>query len=418
MTAKSKVALGFAALWAAGLVGGCEPDLPDAPFSCGVDGSCPDGYSCVSTVCQLDGSVPAVARPLRTTWINAAEMYWFASATGDGATLVVNNGFTAGERGLFEIHVASDGTVGEPRQILDLPEDFPSSTAVFLLDDAHYGVLALRFPSIHEDEQTLQLLKVARDVSSDEDVSVATIYETTVTYLGGTEPPYISAIQGPGGATLCYTDPSEGGVLHVQTIAEDGEVERNLLLDLPTTILPLSGDCLLWRVGDDLVARIGLDAPLVYRIPADATSGADFSGPIEVPGLVVYAFDNSVTSLVLSETGEDTYAATLVTSDWQGSTLDTTEIGAYPGQLEPHTAWSSPGDNVLFMPSSSDVSFPDLKVLRLDGELASELLTIERTGTDPLYSARAFELDGRAYLAWTATHADLMDLWVASADAP
>lgn len=414
MTARSKIWGGACAL---ALVG-CEPDLAQAPYACGVDGSCPDGYTCISTVCQLDGTVPTVTRPLRTTWINAAEMYWFASATGDGATLVVNNGFTAGERGLFEIHVASDGTVSEPRQILDLPEDFPTSTAVFLLDDGHYGVLSLRFPSIHEDQQTVQVLKVARDVPADEDVSVDEIYRTTATYLGGTEPPYVGAIDGPDGATICYTDPSEGGVAHIQTLASNGEVRRNLVLDLPNTILPLSGDCLLWRVGDDLVARIGLDAPLVYRIPSEATSGTDFLGPILVPGLVVYPFDESLTSLVLEDFGDDTFGANLITSDWDGGEIAITDLGVYPGQIEPHTAWASPGGSVLFAPSSSDLSFSDLKVVRLDANGASSALAIERTGTDTLYSARAFELDGRAYLAWTATHADLMDLWVATADAP
>lgn len=393
----------------------CEPELPAEPFSCDTDGTCPEGYECRSGLCVEAGTRPTVVRPYRTTWINAGEMYWFESPRG-GATLVVNDGFTPGERGLYEIRIDEEGEVSPPRLLFDLAEDFPTSTAVVALDDDSYGVLALRFPNVNEDAQTLSFHRVDRDRAEGESVGSEELYSTSVPFLGGTEPAYVGAVVAGSGVEVCYVDPSEGGALHVSRI-EGSEVVRDIELDLPPAVLPLSGDCLLWNAGGDLALRLGLEEPLLYRIPASAMAAEDVEGPAPISGLPVFAFEESVTSLLLSASDGEFGTAQLIVSDWSGTELEKLQLGDYPLQLEPHTALSSPG-GVYFAPSSDSQDFSTLRVFSLDDGGAAQASEVARPGTDTLYSARAFEAGGKLYLAWTATHGDLMDLWISMSEAP
>src|SRR5687767_4393822 len=112
----------------------CSPDLPDVPYACGGESAaCPDGFTCRATVCVRDGATPPVARPMRVSWINSGEMYWFAGRSG-GATLVVNDGFTDGGRGIYELHVEPSGEVLGPKLLLALGQEFPTASAVVALD--------------------------------------------------------------------------------------------------------------------------------------------------------------------------------------------------------------------------------------------------------------------------------------------
>lgn len=390
-------------------VAACEPTLPDTPFACATDGTCPEGFSCRSAVCVRDGASLAVARPFRVTWINAAEMYWFTSKRG-GATLLVNEGFSPGGRGLFEVHVGADGIVEEPRLILDFGEEFPTSSAVVALDDDHYGVLTLRFPTVDEDTQELVFYRVERDREPGASVGVDVLHKDNPPFLGGTEPAYVSAVHSSAGTDLCFADPSGGGRLIVRRL--DGEeVVRELVIALPDTVLPLSADCLLWAVGDDLVVRVGLEQPELYRIPADATLDTDVIGPIEVPGLPMYATEAGIVSLELQF--DEAPIAKLTLYDDGGSSVSEQSIGPFQLTLEPHTAWPSPG-GVLFAPASASLSFESLKVIDIADDFKT-IATIERGATDELYSARAFADGGTLYVAWTSFHEDLMDLWVGTA---
>ncbi|NUP05355.1 MAG: hypothetical protein HOW73_04755 [Polyangiaceae bacterium] len=411
---KHSRSLRLAVLATLALSASCEPDLGEQPFLCGADGSCPDGYSCRATICEKDGSTQQVFRPLRTTWINAAEMYWFPSK-GGGASLVVNDGFTQGARAMYEIHVDPSGAVATPKLLLDLREDFPTSTAVVALDDDNYAIVALRFPSVDEDAQELTVYKVPRDLAEGDEATATVLYTTNVPFLGGAEPAYIGAVAGGSGLDVCFVDPSEGGTLHVRRIA-GGEPTRDLTLPLTSDVLPLSGDCILWPVGEDLAVRVGLEIPLFYRIPDAAATTADIEGPIPTAGLAVYPFADRIVSLVLDplEDNEDFSSASLVSTDWTGDVVSTDDLGTYPTQLEPHTAWGA-ASQVLFAPASSADSFSDLQVFTLDDNGVSKVATVTRPGDDTLYSARAIAVDGTVYLGWTATHADLMDLWIGTA---
>ena len=389
----------------------CEPTLSDTPFACSTDGVCPEGFSCRSTVCVRDGAELPVARPLRVTWINASEMYWFESKRG-GATLLVNEGFTPGGRGLFELHVGEDGSVETPRLLLDFGEEFPTSSAVVALDDDHYGVLTLRFPTVDEDAQSLVLYRVERDREPGQDAAVEVVHEDAPPYLGGTEPAYIGAVQSSEGTEFCFADPSQGGSIIVRRL-QGSEVKRELEIELPDTVLPLSGDCLLWAVGDDLVVRVGLETPELYRIPAAATVDSDVVGPLEVPGLPMYATELGIVSL---EVDAD-LSAKLTLYDTTGEAVSEKPIGSSQETLEPHTGWASPG-GVLFAPASSSPSFPSLDVIDLGTGEFTTVASVEREATDELYSARAFAAGGRTYVAWTSFHEDLMDLWITTTEGP
>jgi hypothetical protein len=407
--ARSSVAARVAILAAVGAA--CEPTLPDTPYACATDGSCPEGFRCESTQCVREGSNVAVVRPIRVTWINASEMYWFPSKRG-GATLLVNEGFTPGGRGLFEVHVSEDGTVEDPRLLLDFGEEFPTSSAVVALDDDHYGVLSLRFRTVDEDAQSLVLYRVERDREPGDDVGVDVIHEDAPPYLGGTEPVYIGAVHGSLGTDICFADPSGGGSIIVRRVDGD-EVTRELEIELPDTVLPLSGDCLLWAVDDDLVVRVGLETPELYRIPAVATVSADIVGPIEVPGLPMYATSAGIVSLEVDEN----LAAKLGLYDEDGLALGDKAIGSFQETLEPHTGWASPG-GVLFAPASPSAQFSSLDIVDIASSDFATVASVERDATDELYSARAFADGGRMYVAWTSFHEDLMDLWVTTMEQP
>jgi len=412
---RQAVRAGRAALVAAGTLS-CQPELPDEPFLCQANGACPSGFSCEATLCVRDEvDRVAAARPMRTTWINSAEMYFFESKRG-GADLVVNDGFTAGERALYEIHVDPDGTVAEPKLLLDLAEDFPTSTAVVALDDSDYAVVSLRFPSLSEDSQTLTIHRIERDSEPGVEPRVSELFTRELAYLGGTEPAYIGAVVTSRGVETCFVDPAGGGTFHVVAVA-DGEVARDLEGPLPDTILPLSGDCLLWARGDDLTLRLGLEAPTLFRIPANAEAFTDLIAVSGVSGLAMYPFAGAVASLVLTPRGDGYNDASLAVVGDDGVVRSTMDVGRFPIELEPHTAWRS-HDGVLFAPGSSSDAFTDLRIFKVDEEGVSPFATLARTGTDPIYSSRAFTRDGVIYLAWTALHGDLMDLWVATAEGP
>ncbi len=399
---------GAAAFLTGGLLASCAVELGNEPFSCVENELCPSGYACVSGLCVVEGEVPADVRAMRVTWINSAEMYWFASAKTNGATLVVNDGFTPSLRGLYEIEVDSSGVVSKPKAILDFAEDYPTSSAVVALNESSYGVLSLRFPAVDESAETLRFTQVAREGS---DVSTEILLEETVPFVGGTEPPYVSALARKGGADLCFSDASDGGRLSLIHL-EGSSVIRRLVLPLPSSVLPLSGDCFLWEGEDELFVRVGLDVPLLYRIADSAMAAEDVDPPLTVDGLVVHADPERLLSVVVNEGGE----AEIVQFDWSGTNLGAHGIGWTQETLEPHTAVPSVGA-LLLGPRSSTDDFDSLDVLDLtDPSSPSKLASVDRRGVDNLYSGRSFRSNGRVYIAWTALREDLMDLWIASTE--
>lgn len=397
---RSKVSF-FLALMAAA----CAPELPDVPYACSTEGECPDGYTCSATVCVRDGTTPGVARPMRISWINSAEMYWFSSPAG-GATLVVNDGFTEGARGLYEITVGSDGAVSEPELLLDFGEEFATSSSVVALDDDHYGVFTIAFPTLSSTFQSVSFWSVPREGRGGAPELVAEA-PSPVPFLGGAEPVYVGALVRNGGVDVSYADPSDGGQVVIGRIEGSSFVER---ARLPVgNGLPLSADSLLWDLGDSIAVRVGLEESEVWRVP----DGPDpvLGDPVAFDGQPVYAFDDRILVLRTTEEGE-TVAASLDVFDWSGQLLTPQPAGVLQPDLEPYSGAAGEG-GVLLAPLADDDGFSSLGVARLDASGSfAKIADLERPGDDPLYSARALSSGGRVYLAWTSFHESVMDLWV------
>jgi hypothetical protein len=330
-------------------------------------------------------------------------MYWFPSSTGNGATLVVNDGFTPGARGLYEIRVEEDGRVSTPTLLLDFGEEAPTASSVIALDDATYGVLTMEFPGVESSKQLLRFTHVAREGSN---VEAREIYDELVTFVGGVEPPYVAAQLRDGLVDICFSYAVECGLFKLVRL--DGEdAVRQLVLPLPDSVLPLSGDCKLWPGDGELFARIGLDAPEVYRIPDSALEEIDVTRLSPPPdGFTVFADAERVLSV-----RSDGDVATLVSTPWSDGERTETDLGGTSDTWEPHTVVEADGE-LLLGPIGTDASFSELRVDRIEGGAATEITAISRVGSDDVYSGRAFRRGEKVYVAWTALREDLMDLWI------
>ncbi len=406
-------------LVSAALVSGCAPELGDAPFACEASGACPDGYACQATVCVREGLKPAAARPKRVVWINAAEMFWFASPSG-GATLLVNDGFTQGAHGIYEIAVGADGAVGEPRTLLNFVDGPPISSSIVLLPDGRYGVAKLSFPDVDGDALELELLGIERQGSKGVQPATQTLFHTETAFLGGTEPAYIGAVVSASepAVDIAWTRPEGGGHVEVLHVARNGSTwgaGEPVSAPLPPGILPLSGDCALFRDQSGwLTVRVGFEQFALAAVPTSGTT-MTFAEAADMP---LFAWKEGVLSLRAGSFDEATATspASFVFTDPLGTELG--EDGGFVLQesLTPHVAVPFE-DGALVAPLSRDPAFPELEVgFRSPTEPLRTVARVARESTETLYSARAFSDGTKVYLAWTEFHEASMDLWVAVTD--
>lgn len=390
----------------------CEPELPDVPFACESGGICPEGFTCEATVCVRDGARPTLGRPMRVSWINSGEMFWFASPKG-GADLVVNDGFSEGRRALYQVHVADDGRLEDPVVLIDFGEQFPTSSAVVAIDEERYGVLALSFPNVESTEQELVFYEVERDGAGSPSVIARPVEMPR--FVGGAEPAYISAVARAGGVDVSYADPAEGGRVIIGRIELDAAelvIEPRVVVPL-AEVLPLSADTVLWDLGDALGLRVGFETNEVWRIPDGP--GVEPEGPLVLEHQPVYAFaDRVVTAVTGGSEDAPTLGFELV--DWEGQPIDQVPVGPTQADLVPYTAVPA-GDGALFSPvfTGGDLGTIEAAVLSPEGTL-TRVASIARGGTDELYEGRSIRIDGKVYFAWTAFHGSLMDLWVGVAE--
>lgn len=414
------------------LLAGCSPELGEAPFACSTDGACPEGYACRSAVCVEDGASLPAAHPRRATWINAGEMFWLAGASG--AELIVNDGFTPGARGIYAITVAPDGTASAPRPLLPYGGEVPIASSVVELSDGRYGVVTLSFPDIESDDLTLTVRAIERAASTDgapsgAAPSIETLYTDKEPYLGGTEPAYVSAIAGNGTLDLAWTRPSLGGRAEVLRLAREGAVwklKAQVAQALPPEILPLSGDCALWKTGpDSVLLRVGFEQFAVAPVDFVAGTMAPFKLLDDMP---IYGWADRILLLRYGDfsAATESYRVGYVLANLSVvmnpepevvvADLESDDGGVLQEALEPYTAAPFNG-GALFGPISSDPAFPALAVAsRSPTQKLTKVASVARQSSDRIYSARAFEAGGKVYFAWTEFHASQMDLWIAVAD--
>ena len=399
------------------VLAGCSPELGAVPFACDQGGACPDGYACQSTVCVRAGDHLAIARAERVVWINSGEMYWMKALHG-GAALVVNDGFTPGAHGLYEVTVTAAGDVSAPRLLHGYGDEFPISSSVVALDDGRYAAATLRFPDVDGDDLTLEILGIEREAPASRAPTVTSLYTETTPYLGGFEPAYVGASSDGQAIDVAWTLPTGGGKVEVLHLVPNGaawKVGRSGAQQLPPEILPLSGDCLLYRTGKDrLTLRLGFEQFAVAIIDETSTIGAIAS----VPDLPLFAFSSTLLTLrygahdAASQSTAVSYALTNLVGqkpiDDAGFTL---QDGSEPFTAVPYET------GALVAPLSRDPAFPRLDVgYRSPTTPLGAVASIDRQSTDRLYSARAFITDGKAYVAWTSFHESRMDLWIAVTD--
>lgn len=408
--ARSAVIAAFALLAAS-----CEPSLGDAPFACDAAGACPSGYTCASGQCLRDGTRASAARVSRVTWINAAEMSWFPSLSS-GAVLVYNDGFTEGGRGLYEVVVTRDGAASAPRLLQKYGEEFPTASAVGLLDDGRYVVVSLAFPTVERDSVTLRVVAIEREAKG-HTPAVEVLFTAERPYLGGSEPPYVALLAAGGAVDLAWTTASDGGAVALTRLEQRGSVwqaVREESLPLPPRVLPLSGDCQLWdNPAGGMTLRIGFENYSVARIN-EAGEAAPFE---EVDDLPLYAFGDNL--LLLRYGSSNVQAGTSEVSVALGTAagvdVGVDDAGLIQDATEPYTAVPLE-DGAIFAPLAGDPAMKKLRVgFRSPTQALTTIATIERPGSDPVYSARPFVRDGQVYLAWTTFHEALMDLWIGTA---
>lgn len=408
------------------VAGGCTPALGDAPFSCTEEASCPDGYVCRSTLCVRAGAQVEVDRTRRVTWFNAGEMFWLPRP-GGGAALIVNDGFTEGAQGLYEILVSPGGLPEPARLIFRYNDEFPRSTSVLALDDARYGVVMLRYPPVDMDQLALEVFSVQREAPADTTPAVETLFSSRKEpYLGGAAPPYVGAASGDGWMDVAWTPPTSGGTLEVLRLEQQSSRWTQIhetSEPLPESILPLSGDAVFWQSGaDELTVRVGFKRFALARVdPAgNIASFVSFTNNDDVP---LYAFGDELFVLRYGGLQRDDrqpptefYPVTYALQGATGAGRRLEVSGVLPPTTEPYTATPFQG-GALLVPFSSD---PELREIGVGWVSPSQAITrvagIARTSADPLYSARAFAADGKVYVAWTEIHGAWMDLWQGTAD--
>lgn len=396
------------------LVGaGCAPELGDEPFACGGEGVCPDGYSCRAMVCVRDGVLPSAGHLTRSSWINPPEMFWFASSDG-GATLLYNDGFTAGNKGIFQVHITPDGSIQGPLPLLPYGDGPALSSAIVLLPDGRYGVATVGFPSIDEDQTTLSFLGIERDAPSGTTPGVEKLFGATTPYLGGVEPPYVGAVADGTTVDIAWATPSQGGqaeVLHLERQGSLWAPAWTAKAQLPSYILPLSGDCQLFRAdGGLLTLRAGFENYALTTIDAMGMM-APFEMTTDEP---LFRWPEGVFALRRGDYDPlaATYSVSFVLLDAAGAVV-AADTGYKLGEVASPFVGTPFEGGVLVTPVSRDAEMPTIDVgFRSPTEALRVVASVARPSREPLYTARAFAVGDTAYVAWTEFHDSSMDLWV------
>jgi hypothetical protein len=351
-------------------------------------------------------------------------MTWFPAASGSGAAFVYNDGFTNRAHGIYEVQVTEEGFVSDPRRLYGYGDEYPVSSATVVIDDQRYGIATLQFPDDEHDHLVMKLFAFPRDPHQD-DPPAHLLVEETYLYLGGTEPAYIGAVAEGGAIDVAFTRPKANVVefAHIESDKTDNwQATHESTQALPPNVLPLSGDCEMWRSPNgQLAVRVGFEKQAVARVDDTYELGA-FQSFSKTP---LYGADDKVLVLDLGKSIKSTDAveAGFGWASYAGALLGQVKSGfAMQTAFEPHTAVPATIDGragALVVPVASDPKMRDMAVGFFDparGPTPEIVGHLERQGTDELYSSRAFVRGDKVYIAWTSFRASLMDLWIAVVD--
>jgi hypothetical protein len=400
---------------------GCSPNLGDAPFACGDEGLCPEGYACRVNVCVRNGTQPETTKATRATWINPAEIFWFDASTDDGATLLVNDNFTQGRKGIYDVHVKTDGTVSGARMLFPQGDGPAASSSIVLLPDGRYGIVTLRFPNIDGDEMMLDLFGVERDVTNGTTAAIEKLFSATTLYLGGVEPPYVSAVIEGAKMHIAWTVPSNGGQTQVLRVERQGSLWSQTfahiaqLNELSPPIPPLSGDCQLFRADDGwLTVRSGFENYALATI--NPMSPVATLVPIPDEPLFVWKDHQLLMRRDKYNEAAGIFDVTFYMQD--KASMMPLSSGSYrlPDTASPFVGIPFEG-GALIAPVSTDPSLPSIDVAWASPtEPLRIVASIQRQSADPVYTARAFVRGSKAFIAWVEYHEGNMDLWVGISD--
>lgn len=403
------------------LVGGCTPNLGDAPFACDDEGLCPEGYSCRVNVCVREGTQPETTHATRATWINPAEVFWFPSTNDDGATLLVNDNFTQGRKGIYDVRIKTDGSISGARMLFPQGDGPAASSSVVLLPDGRYGIVTLRFPNIDGDQMMLDMFGVERDVTSGTTAAVEKLFSATTLYLGGVEPPYVSAVVDGSLVNIAWTVPSNGGQTQVLRVERQGSLWNQTfahiaqLNDLSPPIPPLSGDCQLFRTDDGwLTVRSGFENYALATI--DPMSPVATLVPTPDAPLFVWKDHQLIMRRDKYDEAAGIYDVTFGIQENASMMLTSSNAYRLPDTASPFIGVPFEG-GALVAPVSTDPKLPSIDVAWASPtEPLRIVASIKRQSSDPVYTARAFVRGTKAFIAWVEYHEGNMDLWVGISD--
>lgn len=403
------------------LVVGCTPTLGDAPFACDSAGICPEGYSCQVSVCVRDGTQPTSFHPTRATWINPAEVFWFASSSDTGATLLVNDNFTQGRKGIYDVRVKANGTVLDSRLLFPQEDGPAASSSIVLLPDGRYGIVTLRFPNVEGDQMMLDLFGVEREVTNGTTAAVEKLFSATTLYLGGVEPPYVGAAINGSTMHIGWTVPSNGGQTQVLRVERQGSLwNQTFVTNIPLfgvdpPIPPLSGDCQLFQTEDGfLTVRGGFENYALATIDP-ASPLATFIPTTNEP---LYVWKDHEFFLRRDKYNESShlYDVSYVMQEKKPMGAASTASYRLPDTASPFIGVPFDG-GVLIAPVSNDSTLPTIDVAWVSpAEPLRVVASVKRQSSDPVYTARAFVRDTKAYIAWVEYHEGSMDLWIGVSD--
>ena len=276
---------------------------------------------------------------------------------------------------------------------------------------------------VEGDETTLELLGIERTSASGTTPAVETLFSTTTPFLGGVEPAYVGAALDGTTLNIAWTVPSGGGRVEVLHLERQGSLWNptwKARTNLPPNVPPLSGDCQIFRDESGLLTvRVGFESYALSTVDPAAAVGdmntmTTFAETTDEP---LFGWDDGVFALRRGDydPAKATYQVSYVYTPVMGTPAEDTGF-ALPDTATPFVGMPFEG-GALVAPVSRDPKLPTIDVgWRSPTEPLRIVARVPRSSSGPLFTARAFGLGDKVYVAWTEFYESSMDLWIGVSD--